>query len=449
MGNRIARAGAPQGTVYFDMPATETTSLPYRPAVDSFKRPLKLCTQFACAPSEVWWEEAYQSSYDGCQNRENTDGEQSAEMATAYHTCSKVDVGDCPILAGKVQAVSAEATNPKSYDGRRIRCHYSTDQVANKCQAATEFAQRKKRGDNIPEYENWFDADTMNALCSTRAEPSSCPKNPAGDSEKDGNGPICGEMIACPLCKSWALSNWAGAETQSDNIMQKWCDAHPKDPSCQCVKRMDDPLYRQIQASLKDLPLAGCWWKGCMDKKMEYDLVQSADRSAKECPKVYCANIIEITGGEVDIGKVNMSIQCDGEGIQCKPKCGTHGACTVSPNGGTVCKCEAGWKGVDCTVPDVAPPPDHMCTFDCGAHGQCSFDLDGDQTCACHDGWEGVSCDKQKNLPPTPPPPPVSPKDLKRMALTAAAAGLAVAGVLVLASTIVGPRRSPKISTMP
>jgi hypothetical protein len=354
---------------YFDLPEGDG-ELPYRPAANTLET-LRICADakdgvdISCASDELWWEEHALNHGPGgghCDNRSGSEGRIGGEWVSPdYHTCSKVLATDCPVLAGGVAPTRAAAANPGAYDGRRVRCFYNVKQLGESCEASTEFTARRKEGDHTLQLnDEWFSPDVMNTLCASRADPKTCPKHPIGTFPSDTSGPVCSEMIACPLCKAWALSKWPGAATQSDTMMQLWCESHPNDPSCRCIRRNDDPLYQKL-ISTPQLVLpakAGCWWKGCADKQIQYDLVQSGDRSYEGCPTVYCANIINQSGGELDLGNVDMSINCqpggDSDPTVCIPECGSHGRCV-----GNSCLCDSGWTGPTCdTEKDDDKPED-------------------------------------------------------------------------------------------
>jgi hypothetical protein len=462
MGNRIARSASDSVTINHVDP-------PYRPIMDPVTgQPLHVCgykdllVDHSCAAGELWWESELEPDmnlrpkYAACKTRDMKDGvacDMNAGFPNVqpcqYHTCSTVlPEVDCKKFVIKKLIGSndpnqyAKATltvNPKAYDGRKYSCTYKTSEIGSSCEVATEFTQDAKDVIGLNPYDEWYDNATMNVLCSKRAPPSTCPIRPDGTEwPKDENGdPICSQLFGCDLCNAWAQSTIPGAAQESDAIMQEWCNANPKDPACNCIRRMDDDLYRTVQAGLVNMPLAGCWWKGCMDKKLQYNLVQSADRSAKDCPKVYCANIIQVTGGTVDIGTVNMSVSCeagpDDDPLSCSPECGSHGTCVPGGlSGKGTCRCEAGWKGADCSVPDVTPPPDDECTLDCGAHGHCSLDLDDTPVCACDDNWEGVKCDQKEDVPP--PDDSDKKAKIKKVVAIAAVSGVALVGVFLIAS---------------
>lgn len=469
MGNRIARSAADSVTVNHANPS-------YRPVKDpATGQPLHVCgykdllVDKSCAAGELWWESKLEPDLnkrpeiESCKTRDmstgftcDTRGGFPSVEGCQYHTCSTVRPSeDCKqyLLKSVIgtpnpdsyASVSVSVENTR-YDDRKYSCTYKTSEIGSKCEIATEFTQDAKEVLGLLPYDEWYDNATMNVLCSKRAPPSTCPDRPDGTEwPKDEYGdPICSQILACPLCNSWAMSTHPGATTEADNIMKEWCKVNPTDPACNCVRCMDDPLYRQIQEGLVNMSQPGCWWKGCMDKNMTYNLVPAKDRSAKDCPLVYCANIINIIGenNDFDVGTLNMSVACsaggDEDAPRCSPVCGKHGTCVAGgteTKGNGTCRCEAGWKGADCSVPDVTPPPDGECELDCGEHGHCALDLDDNPVCACDDNWEGVKCETKQDLPPPDDDDDAAKKaKLKKIAVIAAASGVALIGVVLIAS---------------
>lgn len=417
MGNRVAKLESPSEFVTIDH-----VDPPYRPIVDpATGQPLHVCgykdllVDHSCAAGELWWESELEPDlnlrprYAACKTRDMKDGvacDMNAGFPNVqscqYHTCSTVlPEVDCKKFVIKKLIGSndpnqyAKATltvNPKAYDGRKYSCTYKTSEIGSSCEVATEFTQDAKEALGLLPYDEWYDNATMNVLCSKRAPPSACPARPDGSEwPKDENGdPICSQLLACPLCNSWAMSTHPSASTEADNIMKEWCREHPTDPSCSCVRCMDDPLYRKIQEGLINMPLPGCWWKGCMDKNMTYNLVPAKDRSAEYCPPVFCANIINVLGGDIDIGTLNMSVSCEAGGDEC--------------------------------------------TLDCGSHGRCTLDTENVPSCVCDVGWEGSRCEIQTT-------PPDDGAKLKKAAVVAAVSGVALVGVFLIASAF---RKSKK-----
>lgn len=311
MGNKVPRM---EPTVSFDV---EYEKLPYRPVMDAGTgKALRVCEDFACDRDEVVWEaEDIKSTSLYCSNRAGTEDLLPGESSYfKYHTCSKVTCEDCPVLGGMVEPLSAIPLLSDKYDAkRRIRCSYDRGQLAASCAAATEFGAYKKKELKLQPFDNWFDSDTMNILCA--GSTSDCPKHTGGifPTNEDGDK-VCSQLVGCRLCKTWALSKNKEVTEQSDNMMIAWCDDHPTDPSCRCIKRMQDPLYQQLIKIPGFIwpPNAGCWWHNCADSQLEQDLVPSTERRDTGCPTSYCADIFIASGGTVDMNELNQHTSCSG-----------------------------------------------------------------------------------------------------------------------------------------
>lgn len=91
---------------------------------------------------------------------------------------------------------------------------------------------------------------------------------------------------------------------------------------------------------------------------------------------------------------VNGSCNCDDNfsGHACDSKrcigyltgteCGGHGECLSSG----VCRCNTGWKGLDCSTMVCAGSPE------CSSRGMCLMG-----SCVCNAGWKGETCDIGKS----------------------------------------------------
>ena len=414
------------------------------------------CPTAACKPDAVWWESILRPrgpDQPGCNvpltNQVKVYSSSIAipvdqqEKDERFHTCSKVSVGRCPVLTdetGSISATRAVPCDPTKYDGRCVRCFYDAAKVARSCKMIEQYGQQKKEevgchpynatSGSCEPFTSWFDDELMNRYCSTRGDPKLCPTHPgAKDFPTDASGRICSSMLTCPMCKQWALSKSAAASQQTDNLIDQWCRDHPTDPSCGCQRLMTDDykLYSAMQAVTAAKP--GCWYTPCIDKGFETDLVKSDMRTWSDCPKVICTNQVIIDGSTVDIKDLNQSIYCsaDPDAPTCSPVCGVHGRCDKKSDGTTYCVCAAGWKGANCSTPDVAPPPDR-CTLDCGTHGHCFSDTE----CSCQPGWTGSKCDVEEvNPEPTP-----AEKDWKKIAIVAGGSIVAIAGVVIILKSL-------------
>jgi hypothetical protein len=303
---------------------TVNPELPNRPALDTDGSELKVCAynlppdqNFGmCNADEVYWEQVPIGDKDKemCYTRDKKQGaaceNYTGRQFCTYHTCSKVTPDDCPVLPDGVKAVKATAANPNFYDGHKISCSYRVSDLAKSCKAATQFASYKKQELGLQTFDNWFDPAVMNAMCLRQeTDPSVCPLQSQDYKDSSGNA-VCSTMLTCDLCKEWANSNWANAKTQSDNLITQWCGAHPGDPSCGCVNKVNDDVYVKTQQITPAPP--GCWYKACVDKNFVKDLVKSDDRTWGNCPTMLCQNVLQVLGGEVDINQLNMKINCSG-----------------------------------------------------------------------------------------------------------------------------------------
>jgi hypothetical protein len=257
------------------------------------------------------------------------------------------------MLAGKLSPLSFSSTDTTKYANRKIKCNYDAASIATDCEVATDFAKYKKRELEQTDYDNWFDPQTMTQLCSSRAPVAACPLNPSGPSPVDSQGKICSQMVTCNLCKQWANSTWTGAKDESDNIIMDWCTKkHTDDPACKCENKMNDKLYRDLQSAMP--AAAGCWYKSCIDKNFQYDMVNSKDRTWDNCPTTLCMDVVQaFDDASITINDLTQEIHCTGDfptpDAGCVPTC-VHGKC-VKTSGASACVCSMGWEGTDCSTP--------------------------------------------------------------------------------------------------
>jgi hypothetical protein len=233
------------------------------------------------------------------------------------YICSGIDESICSAIPGIKKTLSPKSvslTNPGKIGDRSVTCTYDMTMIAQDPEA-TEYYIKQQR--NLRNDQTYFDDSVMRAMCSLpSSDPSKCPaiskKYTAGVA---GGSVVCSNMLALPLCKSWA--NTASGGVIADEIMQKWCDDHvhndmplddtKSDPTCACWKRMLNPKFDRFEQMPVD---AGCWYKPCVDQTMETYMVPSKNRNAK-CDNTVCTQVTNfINNGSVKIDDMKQDLAC-------------------------------------------------------------------------------------------------------------------------------------------
>lgn len=212
--------------------------------------------------------------------------------------------------------------------GRDILLYYDMQELIEDCSAARAFTEMK-RDELADEYnmingkpkELWFNADLMHALCNKRGDPSACPWT----SKKfvDSEGKVkCSNMLACDLCKEWAL-NTDGGSAAAETLIADWCDpsagnydpsdpdnAAKSDPACKCARIWDRAGTSQHGAS------ASCWYGPCQDRGFNNYLVPKEFRDLNtktQCPGTLCEVVWNLEDAQdIDLRDINTVMDCGG-----------------------------------------------------------------------------------------------------------------------------------------
>lgn len=271
-------------------------------------------TAQACLPDEVVWEPTTMTQHtisrDGTSSSCTSD-KSKTDCLTKY--CSKLLPGvDCDSL-GTVPAFSVASIAPHAYDGRQYECRYRKADVASSCKATTAYTEY---GRDVTGDPKWFDQELMQEMCSTRADPKSCP--PTSSSYKpDGKEITCANMIACPLCREWVKSDQG--KDAADAKMRDWCTNHTdmeavddptkSDPACQCINGVMSEKYERIAAAANS-ENPGCWYTPCKDPEIMKYMVPSEYREPKlPCPTSCTINWNIIDSSDIDIDDVYQYIE--------------------------------------------------------------------------------------------------------------------------------------------
>lgn len=285
------------------------------------------CLADKCSADEVVWSLGEVQAGSSCMQRDRdaTTGavigmSEIVNRAKANTIkCSTVDPQtECPVFGDQV----ARVTGDRSLQGllgasHKYTCNYDANKVASTCKATSDYTKYVRERDKDPFK---FDDAFMRIMCAQQADPATCPDKESKYVDKTTGKPICGNMVACPLCQEWAASSISTTtgKALADQAMKEWCSAHSvpssaedqtvSDPACLCINRDYTEMIKQMQGFKGADPL--CWYRPCVDRQLKRYLVPS-DQRTPTCPDKLCTQIIDFAGNQgISIEDMNQYMNC-------------------------------------------------------------------------------------------------------------------------------------------
>lgn len=244
---------------------------------------------------------------------------------TSYQDCPMF--GDpakiIPDSGGKPEAVFANNVTPLGISPSlatqtpRISCKYDMNAIAQSCSATADWSKMLS------------DLSGGTTIYDTALMESMCKRTFVG---KDGKETV--NYLECPKCQEWAemleykdtdgtagrcSTNPFGGSCpamRANTAMTEWCNDHPTNPRCKCVRRADQADYQKWVGV--DRSNDGCWYRPCAGGMTSASyLVPYSERHAKEtsqCPDI-CQSIIDFgTAHDISTKDISQTTVCAGGG---------------------------------------------------------------------------------------------------------------------------------------